>query len=96
MVGVWERQRAEKPRDDVWRVWFDDEMGAEKSFQGRKPTRWAYGRGRERKNPEMMCGECGLMTKWAQREAFRGENPRGGCIGKIGAGKAQVWLVYME
>ena len=44
----------------------------------------------------MMCGEYGLMTKWAQREAFRGENPRGGCIGKIGAGKAQVWLVYME
>ena len=72
------------------------EMGVERNFPGRKPTRWAYGRGRERKNPEMMCGECGLMTKWAQREAFRGENPRGGCIGKIGAGKAQVWLVYME
>ena len=65
------------------------EMGAEKSFQGRKPTRWAYGRGRERKNPEMMCGECGLMTKWAQRETFRGENPRGGRRGEAEGGKTQ-------
>lgn len=37
-----------------------------------------------------------MLEKWAQREASRGENPRGGCIGRIGAGKTQRWLVHME
>ncbi len=71
-------------------------MGAERKFPGRKPTRWAWGGEEGRKNPEMMCGEYGLLAKWAQRGNFRGENPRGGRRGRIGAGKTQVWLVHMR
>ena len=44
---------------------YADEMGVARSFPGRKPTRWAWGGEESRKNPDMMSGEYGLLTKWA-------------------------------
>ena len=54
-MGVELGRELEKPRDEVLGCRFTGEMGVERSFQRRKPTRWVWGAAESKKSPSMAC-----------------------------------------
>ena len=60
-----------------WEETFAGKMGVERSFPGRKPTRWVYGRGRESEKPRddvrrvWFAGEMGVERSFPGRKPTR-------------------------